>query len=78
MNDDKLIESLLKRLDVLINLALKREMANNALTARDAIGFLNNLGFTDTEIANILGRSRSYISSELTVIRKRKDHDRKR
>ena len=78
MDDVQFAEALLRRLDVLIHFALKRELSTNSLTTREGINILNQLGLSDKEICRILGRSRSYVSSELTQIRKRREKNEER
>lgn len=61
-----------KRLDVLIALILKKELKENkSLTMTELIDFLSSFGLKYNEIANICGKSPSYISSELTRIKKK-------
>jgi len=63
------IDDVLKRLDILIYILLRQEKLQE-MTGRDHIGLLTSLGLRDIEIANILGKSRGYIASERTKIRK--------
>jgi len=61
-----------KRLDVLIALILKKELVENrSLTMTELINFLSSFGLKYNEIANICGKSPSYISSELTRLKKK-------
>jgi len=68
-------ESMVKRLDVIIYLLLKQNQ-DKWSTSRQMIKELNDLGLRDYEIAKILGRSRSYIASELTLLKKLKNKPR--
>jgi hypothetical protein len=62
-----------KRLDILIALLLKEKLKNDkSLTMKELINLLSSLGLKYTEIANIFGKTPSYISSELTQIKKKK------
>lgn len=71
-NEDELLMSIQKRLDVLIALSLRKEMKQDkSLKTRDMIVMLSALGLKYTDIANIFGKSASYIASELTLIKKR-------
>jgi len=65
------ISELTKRLDVIIYLLMKQNQERGG-TTRQMIKELNDIGLKDIEIAKIFGRSRSYIASELTLIRKSK------
>ena len=69
---EELLSNIQKRLDVLISLNLRREMKEDrSLTMREVIILLSSLGLKYTEIATIFGKSASYISSELTLAKKR-------
>lgn len=71
-NLENILLDIQKRLDVLIALILKKELKENkSMTMTDLIDLLSSLGLIYTEIANIFGKSPSYISSELTRIKKR-------
>jgi len=71
-NLENILLDIQKRLDVLIALILKKELKENkSLTMTDLIDLLSSLGLKYTEIANIFGKSPSYIASELTKIKKR-------
>ena len=59
-----------KRLDAMIRILL-RPTEVQEMSSRDQIALLHSTGLGDSEIANILGRSRGYVASELTQIRKR-------
>lgn len=65
------MESIIKRLNVLIHIELKR-MATEGMLSRDQISTLSSLGLNYNEIAAIIGRTPSYVASELTVLKKRK------
>jgi IS30 family transposase len=60
-----------KRLDAIINILLSQTQLQEEPT-RNKIALLSSIGFSDSEIARILGRSRGYVSSELTLVRGRK------
>lgn len=63
------IDDVLKRLDILIYILLRQESIQE-MTGREHIGLLTSLGLRDIEIAGILGKSRGYVASERTKIRK--------
>lgn len=65
------IEEITKRLDVIIYLLLKQNQEKGA-TTRQIIKELNDIGLKDYEIAKIFGKSRSYIASEVTLLKKSK------
>ncbi len=67
MPDDEAIE---KRLDALIYVVLNQARLND-LTAEQKIQELKGLGFTDTEVAKIIGKTRGYVSSVTSRARKR-------
>ena len=69
-NEDR-IESVTKRLDVIIGLLLKQD-AERGKSAREQIEQLSLQGMDYKEIARIFGRSPSYIASELTQIKKKR------
>ncbi len=65
-------EDIIKRLNALIYLNIKREMKENkSESVREYILLLNSLGFRYNEIANIFGKSPTYIASELTLMKKK-------
>lgn len=55
-------EEVVKRLDTLIYLTLNQAPFDK-LTERERIQTLKGLGFTDTEIATMIGKTRGYVSS---------------
>ncbi len=58
------------RLDALIALAVRREIkSDDSLKMRDMIALLASAGLKYAEIAAILGKSPSYVASELTVLK---------
>jgi len=72
MANDKLDTSeITKRLDIVIYLLLKQNKEKDS-TTRQTINELSNLGLKYGEIAKILGRSGSYVASELTLLKKLK------
>lgn len=69
--DNKALESTNRLLRVIIALLLRRK-DQEVLTLKQQIATLNDLGLRPIEIAQILGRSSTYINKELSGIRKRK------
>jgi hypothetical protein len=73
--DDEIIRNnlvcIVRRLDALIALSLLQ--ISDKVSARDQIKILNQAGLKYGEIAPLLGRSSSYVASELTVIKKKKE-----
>lgn len=67
--DNSTRESTNKLLRVIVALLL-RGKDERALTLRDRIAILNELGLKPVEIAEILGRTNTHINKELTGIRK--------
>ncbi len=68
MPDD---DELVKRLDALIYLGMNQARLND-MTSEQKIRELKGLGFTDTEVAKIIGKTRGYVSSVTSGLRKRK------
>jgi len=68
MNNNEL-ESTNKLLKVIVALLL-RQKVEQVLTLRQQIEILNDLGIKPAEIAEILGRTNTYINKELSGIRK--------
>lgn len=66
---EKSVEEVTRRLDVIIYLLLDQKKQQGK-SNRDIIKELSEFGLKDSEIAKMLGRSRSYVASELTQIRK--------
>jgi hypothetical protein len=65
-----------KLLRVIVALLL-RGKSDEALNLRQRVEFLSDLGLKPVEIAQILGRSNTYVNKELSGIRKaRKKSDR--
>lgn len=72
-NVEKVLLDIQKRLDIFIALLLKEKLKNDkSLTMKELINLLSSLGLKYNEIANIFGKTPSYISSELTQIKKKK------
>lgn len=67
--DTKTLESTNKLLRVIIALLLRRK-DEQIITIRKQIEILNDLGIKPVEIAEILGRTNTYIGKELSGIRK--------
>ena len=72
-NDDMKNElrRIVTRLDAMIALSLLQ--IRDGVSAREQIKILNQTGLKYGEIASILGRSASYVASELTTIKKQKE-----
>jgi DNA-binding CsgD family transcriptional regulator len=62
------VEGIEKRLDAIIRILLKQTEVQES-SSRAHIQLLSELGLSDAEIARILGRTRGYVASELSVIR---------
>jgi len=54
---------------------LKELSEKQKLTTRDQIGLLNSMRLDYKEIAEIFGRSHTYIASELTQLKKKSKKD---
>jgi len=67
--DNNALESTNKLLKVIVALLL-RGKDEQALTLRQRIEILNELGLKPIEIAEILGRTNTHINKELSGIRK--------
>lgn len=67
--DEYTLESTNKLLRVIVALLLKRK-DTDTLTLRQQIEILNDLGLKPLEIAEIIGRSNTYINKELSELRK--------
>lgn len=67
--DNNTLESTNKLLRVIVALLLKRKDADT-LTLRQQIEILNDLGLKPLEIAEIIGRTNTYINKELSELRK--------
>lgn len=70
---NSLLIELNKRVGVMISLFLHIvQQEKSAISLRDKIRILDNLGLRPKDIASILGRTPTYISKELAGIRKKK------
>jgi DNA-binding CsgD family transcriptional regulator len=68
--NEQLIE-LNKRLGVIVALLLRSlPKSTDSLSLRDQIQLLSELGVRPKDIADILGRTPTYVSKELTTLRK--------
>ncbi len=67
--DKNTLESTNKLLRVIVALLLRRK-DEQTLTLRQQIEVLDDLGIKPAEIAEILGRTNTYINKELSGIRK--------
>jgi hypothetical protein len=63
-------DSFAHRLDAMIFLLAKSYMATQNISMKQIISELESIGLRDIEIAQIFGKTRSYISKELVQIRK--------
>ena len=71
--ENELLESIKKRLEVMINLMLQERAAGTErFSLRDQIALLSNFGLKPREIAEIIGRSNVYVNKELSGLRKLK------
>jgi len=61
-----------KRLELIIYLLLKKGEHEGQITKREIIKELSEWGLKDYEIANILGRSRNYVAKEISQLKKSK------
>lgn len=66
------LEEITKRLDIIIYLLIKQTQEKDEATKKEIIADLFEWGLKDFEIAKILGKSRSYVSSEITKFKKSK------
>ena len=64
-------EAIVKRLDALIYIALNQARLTD-LKSEQKIQELKGLGFSDTEVAKIIGKTRGYVSSAVSRARRRK------
>ena len=78
MENREEIQELNRRLGVVIALLLRSlPTGGDGLSLRDQIRLLSELGVRPKDIAEILGRSSTYISKELVGIRKGKKGQKK-
>jgi IS30 family transposase len=71
-NNNKNEEDIVLRLDIIIGLMLGKKQE---LNTRDKIEKLKGVGLSYREIAKILGRKETYISKEMSLMKKeRKKH----
>ena len=70
LNSEDLLGDIKNRLELLIYLHLRKHDVD-AMTAGEQIFLLKQLGLPDGDIANIFGRSKSYISGEIVRQKKR-------
>ena len=70
MDEKNKLDDVIKRLDTLIYILLRHGRIQE-MTTREQIELLTSLGLRDIEIARILGKSRGYVASERTKIKKR-------
>lgn len=69
--EHNLLTTIQKRLEVLIYLQLRRNEIEE-MNVGEQFVLLKRLGFDDSEIANLFGKTRGYVSSEITRLKKRK------
>jgi hypothetical protein len=67
--DQSELESTNRLLRVIVALLLRRK-DEQALSLKEQIEILNDLGLRPAEMAQILGRTNTHISKELSIIRK--------
>jgi len=66
------LEEITKRLDIIIYLLIKQTQEKDEAKKKEMITELFEWGLKDFEIARILGKSRGYVSSVITVYKKSK------
>ena len=69
-NMEELLESIKKRLEVLIYLTIRDERDDTPRSLRKQIALLSGLKLKPTEIAEILGKTAGHINKELSGIRR--------
>jgi|GEM_PF-6192540 hypothetical protein len=65
------IQSVSKRLDVVIALLATIATKDENVTLRDKIAMLNGFGLSSSEIASVLNKKTAYVSKELSLLRSR-------
>ncbi len=77
--NEGLISELNKRMGVVIALLLRATpKGSDGLSLRDQIKLLSELGVRPKDIAEILGRTQSFVGKELTGLRKNKARPQKK
>ena len=72
------IREINERLGVIIALLAKAiPKASDGIALREQIGLLSDLGMRPKDIAEILGRTQTYVGKELAGLRKGKDKQKK-
>jgi len=66
------IQSIDKKLSVIISLLLRIASNGSATTAKSQIEELSSLGLNSAEIATIMGKQTTYVSNELSKIKANK------
>ena len=65
------IQSVSKRLDVVIALLATIATKDENVALRDKIAMLNGFGLSSSEIASVLNKKTAYVSKELSLLRSR-------
>lgn len=73
--DEEMGEDIKKRLDALIVISLMK--IKEDIQMREQIRILNNVGLNYREIAKILGKSEGYVSSEITLLKRKEGPSKK-
>jgi len=68
--EEKLLSDINKRLGILIYLQLRRNEIEE-MTMGEQFVLLRRLGFADTQVAELFGKSRGYVSSEIVRYKKK-------
>lgn len=63
-------DSIIKRLDVIIYFLFKYHLKEHSKEMKHIFSEIKDLGLDDSEIADIFGKSKSYISSAITKSKK--------
>jgi hypothetical protein len=66
MEDTRLIDKIIRRLDVLIALELEKAGGPDGMCLADKISRLSELGLAPTEISDIVGKPINYITATLS------------
>lgn len=70
--EEKQMDNLVKRLDVVIALLATIATKDENITLRDKIIMLNSFGLKPAEIATVLNKKANYVSKELSIARGKK------
>ena len=73
MNEEQILDRILRRMDILIALQLEKPIEGKSTPVSVRIKRLHQLGLKASEIADLIGKSTNYVTATLSTGKKGRD-----